>query len=158
MITDIPTRRVLETKDHIISGTALPGAGAYSAQAYSSIPFCSERVTFEVRYTKDAGAAAGAWKAQLDWHVDDGSGGEDETLQLLFDQTQFTIDGSDETGQVEVRDGVIQGPSTASAAVQSRCFTVNAPDGVLGVRLRLAETGDTSNPGTVQVVLRARRT
>lgn len=127
-------------------------------QPYSPIPFCSERVTFEVRYTKDAGATTGAWKAQLEWQVDDGDGGDDESLQLLQDQTQFTIDVGDQTGQVEVRDGVIQGPSTTSASEQSRCFTANAPDGVKGVRLLLAETGDTANPGTVHVVVRARRT
>jgi len=111
-----------------------------------------------VRYTKNGSAAAGAWKAQLSWQLEDGDGGDAESLQLLEDQTQYTIDGSDITGQVEVRDGVIQGPSTAQTTAQSRTFTVNAPDGAKGVKLQLAETGDTTNRGTVQVIQRARRT
>ena len=135
----------------LFTDEVLPAAGAYQQSDPAPIPRPSRgdenpahlfHISFELKYSKGAGAATGSAGILINWIASDG----DTALQWFIDPTTL-----------KASEGPLEGPDVSDGNVHAGVFTTLAPSGYEQVRVDVAETGDTANPGTVSVTMRSAR-
>lgn len=123
----------------------LPAAGAFTDQDYSTLGAMARRLTIGIKYTKHASATTNKLKLQVQWKL----GNDGGYFEPLLDGSSPTI-AADVMRIPEYRQEVLGPPVIAgNSPLLWRALMLEIPSCATGVRVLLAEVGDTTNPGTV---------
>jgi hypothetical protein len=129
-----------------LDAQALPGAGAFTDQAYSAIPPEARRLSAVVSYAKGSGATTGQVALFLQWRLDAEGGNLDAVYETVLDGATFTVTGP--SAAVPEYAFQVNGPPTTTS-IAFRALSVEVPVKAIGARLVAAEIGDAANPGTI---------
>lgn len=133
--------RVQPRAVHLASG-ALPGAGAFTAQAFSSVRFGLSRVTFAVTYTQGAAGGFPQFRFQS-------TNGTESPLESIEDSGSLLP--AQPFATVNFYEATRIGPIPQDASPLTYELTFEIPKGSTGVRLLAAELGVTATPGTIAI-------
>lgn len=150
--TTIPRVPLVDDQAHR-AAAILPAAGGYTDPVASEIPPGSDEVSLVTTYTKALAAAAGSWKAQLNWYFQ----GEEDVPFLQTFADQSGVVWANPLMTVNVGQLVIQSGTVAGADPVRRVLMLRVPAGAVKVALIFAETGDLVNRGTLAAKVLARR-
>lgn len=129
---------------------ALPAAGAYTNQTYTTLPPEARRLSLVASYTLGAGGTNGQASFRLQWLVDDGSGaGVVDIYEPVIDGT--TISKADPFLINPQYCYEVHGPIVAAGTLSWRLLEVSVPVKARGFRVIAAENGDAVHPGTLTV-------
>lgn len=127
--------------------TALPAAGAFTAQAFFPLPRGVREISYWITYTRDpAGADTGNPKFLVQW-----GNGVEEAFELVLDRGSLVV--AQPAGDFNMYIEEPLGPIPGSDAPITYVLPVVAPYGASLARLLVAEQGDVANPGTILVAL-----
>lgn len=138
---------IIPRTSHLASA-ALPGAGAFTAQGFFSIPPGTQRITFLVTYQR--GAAGGKPLFQLEW-TDGTTTSRDTVDDTSYVLSPDVVNGPNAQNQIYLHQPLGPVPSDGSAISYDIETTVKA--GKTGVRLLMAEAGVVGSPGTASIFL-----
>lgn len=127
------------------ASAALPGAGAFTSQAFSVIPLGTRRVTYWITYTRGAAGGFPALRAEV-------SNGTDQVnFHVLNAASLLPGTGTPVTSDFAslnfYREELL-GPVPPDASAIDYELTFEVPPGTTGIRLLAAERGVTATPGT----------
>lgn len=131
---------------------ALPAAGAFTGQAYTPLPAESRRLSIVAQIALGAGATTNQAKFRLQWQIDGA---------LDLDVSEAVIDGTTivKTAPYLANPQFayeVSGP-VVTGALAWRLLSVEVPIKATGVRVLVAEVGDTTHPSSVAVIVYASR-
>lgn len=127
-----------------VASQTLPAAGAQLDAGLFPIPRGTTRVSYWITYTR--GAAGGYCRTEAKY-----SNGTEEVNENVQDPILTTAQPYGQLTQLLEQQN---GPQPADGDPISYCLTYERlPAATTGVRLLLAEAGDTDNPGTVAVAI-----
>lgn len=130
---------------------ALPAAGAFTAQAYTTIPAKARRISIVGTYSKGASSSSGSCRFRVQWQI---PGGAPEGVVL--DVYETVIDGTTITKATSFLENpeyvysIISPPNPTVNPLSFRMLSCEVPVNATGVRVLCAEV-DTANPGTITV-------
>lgn len=134
---------VLGRRVHL-AASALPGAGAFTAQAFTPVPIATKRITYWVTYARGAAGGFPAFRAQ--W-----TNGTELANEAVEDLASLAI--AQPFGSVNVLQQEILGPAPADDSGLTYPLVFEVPDASIGVRLLAAERGAPGTPGTIAIAL-----
>ncbi len=125
-----------------LASQALPAAGAFTSQAFTSLLEGAKEVNYWITYTR--GDAGGYPVIDVQWGND-----TEESSELFLDESSFSP--SQPLGNANVYIGRLLGPAPADANPVSYLLSCIVPYGATKARLRVAEGGVVGTPGTIAV-------
>jgi hypothetical protein len=135
----------------------LPASGAYSDQAYtpitglaSGVPNFPRELTIAFSYLKAAAASSGQPKFEVQWEIN-GVGGYYEMIAVGTPTTSGSV--ATTTEYISETKGLANTSATVPVLWKK---TIAVPAAASGVRVLVAEVGDTTHPGTLTVSLALR--
>lgn len=139
--TPAPSGFLIARREHLASQT-LPGAGAFTNQAFETVPAGTKRVAFWVTYTR--GAAGGFPKFHVEF-----DNGTDQGRDVIIDSLSLTT--TDPNGQFNVPLAEPAGAVPADGSAIEYVLDFDLPPNTTGVRLLAAEEGVAGTPGTIAI-------
>jgi hypothetical protein len=132
-----------------IASALLPASSAYTATTYFPVPIGWSKVTFFVTYTAHASASPGGVPI---WRASATDGANDYPMLIADDNTlDISVLPTARRPVYRLED---EWPSDVPAGTTIRfAASYHIPPGAFGVRLDLAEIGDTTNRGTASVTV-----
>lgn len=141
--TSVPTNFVVpRTVER--APAALPGAGAFTAQAFSPVPLGTRRVTYWITYARSAGVPGGfpAFRAEV-------SNGVDEVnFSVLNAASLLPATPTSDFADLNFYREELLGPVPPDDTTIDYELTFELPPGTTGIRLLGAERGTIATPGT----------
>lgn len=130
----------------------LPAAGAYTAQAYVTLPPGCRRMHVIATYVPGAASVNGKPTCRLQWQI----GGDGPGANAVADVFEAILDGTTVTKADPMLINPeyayeVQGPipGTPGTAFSWRLLSVEVPIKATAARVLAAEVGDTAHPGVL---------
>lgn len=130
------------------ASAALPAAGAYTSQAYTTIPAGIVNVAFWISYTRGAAGGYPAFRVQWSDAVDAGA------RDMILDESSLVV--SQPEGTLDTYQETITGPTPQTDDPLVYIYSYSVPPLATGARLIAAEVGVVATPGTLAIGIAGR--